>query len=741
MAVMTTSARPTSGPPQEPPTQRAWRAWVDAELERIWLCTERELRRQQHLSMRPAAAPEIERMLAFRWRRRHPGESLQNANDPSVLMAELDAALTEQAPRLSQLRAYALPLLLRRLGVSPLEADALLVIAAPSLDPALSDLFACLRGSAMARRGVDLALIAQLLGLKNATRLDMHSLFDEERPMRLGRLIEIAAAQDVFSSTGYRAIQPTLDLLWVLRGHEGTVSPSLRRHASVVTAAPNLDGLLLDQVTLDWLLPLAERFERSGAAARPASTPPLPWSILWGARGSGKRELAARLAARAGRALVTLDPALIAKEQLVDQVRRAVRDAAWLDAALHVGPLDEAVLREQPALLRELERAQLPVFLGFEGSTPPRLATRLPVAELALPVLTAPTRLALWQRELPATALDAHVDLPAIARSYKIPAGEILECAREALSLAGDAQVTSATLRGLMERRMRNELTAVATRVPVSVTWADVILPAEEQARIGEFIARKRHEDLVYREWGLDERIGYGKGLIGLFSGPPGTGKTLLAGLVARELGLELYQIDLSQIFSRWLGETEKALGKVFDQAERSHAVLLFDEADALLAKRTSVGDSHDRYANAAVNYLLQRLERYSGVAILTTNKDASLDDALARRLSLHLKLGEPAAPERLELWRKHLPLRVPGADTVDLEWLASEFSLTGGYIKNVAVRATFLAAAEATPLSTDLVRRAANLELEDMGRVVVGDPTTTPYSSDAWLTNDYVEG
>jgi SpoVK/Ycf46/Vps4 family AAA+-type ATPase len=291
-----------------------------------------------------------------------------------------------------------------------------------------------------------------------------------------------------------------------------------------------------------------------------------------------------------------------------------------------------------------------------------------------------------------------------------------------------------------MERRLRNELGTIATRLEVTTSWDDVVLPVEAIDRVRELIARKRYEDRVYRQWGLDRRIEYGKGIIALFSGPPGTGKTLLAGLIARELGFELYQVDLSQIFSRWLGETEKALAKVFDQAERAHAVLLFDEADALFAKRTEVEDSRDRYANVAVNYLLQRLERYSGVAVLTTNKDSYLDEALRRRLSLHLMLEEPEVPERLRLWQKHLPERVPGADTVDVGAIASEYVLTGGYIKNVAVRATFLAAAEGSELSTEQVRRAAVLELEDMGRVVCAPRDPTDHNEPVEL-NDYVEG
>ncbi|MCB1882282.1 MAG: ATP-binding protein, partial [Gammaproteobacteria bacterium] len=214
------------------------------------------------------------------------------------------------------------------------------------------------------------------------------------------------------------------------------------------------------------------------------------------------------------------------------------------------------------------------------------------------------------------------------------------------------------------------------------------VLPREDMERIHEFISRKKYFDTVYNEWGFAARIGYGKGLIALFSGPPGTGKTMLAGLIGQALDLDLYQVDLAQVVSKWVGETEKQLGKVFDQAERAHAVLLFDEADSLFSKRTEVKTSNDRYANMAVNYLLQRLEQYTGVAVLTTNKDAALDEALQRRLTLHLHLEIPEVPERERLWKSFLPERAPIEADIDYSVLAKEFELSGGYIKNAAVRA-----------------------------------------------------
>jgi SpoVK/Ycf46/Vps4 family AAA+-type ATPase len=257
--------------------------------------------------------------------------------------------------------------------------------------------------------------------------------------------------------------------------------------------------------------------------------------------------------------------------------------------------------------------------------------------------------------------------------------------------------------------------------------WDELVLPDADLDRLREFIGRKRHASIVYDKWGLAGRIRYGKGMIGLFSGPPGTGKTMVAGVIASELSMDLYRVDLSQVISKWAGETEKQLARIFDIAERTQAVLLFDEADSLFAKRGEVEGGRDRFANLTVNYLLQRLERYPGVAILTTNKEESLDEALQRRLSLHLRLQLPEVAERRRLWRSFLPPQLPGAEELDIEWLAQRFELSGGSIKNAAVRAAFLAAGDGSSLDLAVVVAAVERELDDMGRVVWQLPAPPP--------------
>jgi SpoVK/Ycf46/Vps4 family AAA+-type ATPase len=222
-----------------------------------------------------------------------------------------------------------------------------------------------------------------------------------------------------------------------------------------------------------------------------------------------------------------------------------------------------------------------------------------------------------------------------------------------------------------------------------------LVLPRERLDQLREALARVRHQARVIDDWGfLDDRPG-ARGVRMLFAGPPGTGKTLSAEVLAHSLATDLLVVDLARLVSKWIGETEKNLAEVFEAAERSRAVLLFDEADALFGKRTEVSDAHDRYANLETAYLLARLERFEGLAILSTNLRQNLDSAFTRRLEFILDFDPPGRAERLALWRCHLPAEAPLAGDVDLDELAAGFPLVGGLIRNAAVAAAFLAAAE----------------------------------------------
>jgi SpoVK/Ycf46/Vps4 family AAA+-type ATPase len=244
------------------------------------------------------------------------------------------------------------------------------------------------------------------------------------------------------------------------------------------------------------------------------------------------------------------------------------------------------------------------------------------------------------------------------------------------------------------------------------------VLPPDIQESVLELIARIKHRRTVYDTWGFDQVLTTARGVTALFQGGPGTGKTLVASAIANELGMDLYRVDLSRIMSKWIGETEQNLAKLFDAAEDGHAIVLFDEADSLFAKRTEVRTSVDRYANLEVNYLLQRLDTFEGIAILTTNFGTTIDSAFKRRLSFRLTLPFPDEEAREALWRSHLPPQLPRHGRFDLADLARRYRLSGGYIRNAAVRAAFLAAEEQSPLTQDHLERAIRAEFREIGKI-----------------------
>jgi hypothetical protein len=276
-----------------------------------------------------------------------------------------------------------------------------------------------------------------------------------------------------------------------------------------------------------------------------------------------------------------------------------------------------------------------------------------------------------------------------------------------------DAGAVSAAVRA----RAGLSLAGGVKLVRPTATWGDLVLPAETERRLREAADRLRHQTRVLDDWGFLAGRPGARGVRMLLSGPPGTGKTLSAEVLAHELGVDLLLVDIARIVSKWIGETEKNLAEVFDAAERSQAVLFFDEADALFGRRTEVSDAHDRYANLETAYLLTRLERFEGLAVLSTNLRQNVDPAFMRRLEFVIELEEPARPEREALWHCHLPERAPLADDVDVGELASRYPLVGGLIRNAAVAAGFLAAADGGVITRTHLDRSLRLEYEKSGR------------------------
>jgi SpoVK/Ycf46/Vps4 family AAA+-type ATPase len=346
--------------------------------------------------------------------------------------------------------------------------------------------------------------------------------------------------------------------------------------------------------------------------------------------------------------------------------------------------------------------------------------------DVTLPALTATERIAVWRTSFAARGLPELDDntLELLTARFRFGAGTIHrvtdEVARRVRRESSQPALMSMSriVDEVARRHVSGRLERVATRISRLADWSQVTLVDDMRDSVRELIGRMSYQRLVYDDWGYDRRIATARGLTALFYGPPGTGKTLVAGLIGRELGLEVWRIDLARITSKWIGETEKSLGDVFDAAEEGQVLLLFDEADSLFGKRSEVKSSNDRYANLEVNYLLQRLDSFEGVAILTTNLEGSIDPAFKRRLSMRLYFPFPDEDQRTQLWAAHVPPNVPRAGGLDFADLARRYPLSGGYIRNSALRAAFLAAQERRPLCQDHLVRAVQLEYRELGKL-----------------------
>lgn len=383
---------------------------------------------------------------------------------------------------------------------------------------------------------------------------------------------------------------------------------------------------------------------------------------------------------------------------------------------LRLTPADGPVTSEAPTFLHYPGTI---VLCGREGSV--AVSGRRPLITVPVTRLSPASRERLWRELLPSLASHA----PSFAVRYPIEpatAAEVLSDLHCQEEVAGRS-FTCEDVGDCLRARARLALSGGVKLIQPTATWKELVLPRDQLTQLHEAVDRLLLQRQVFDDWGfLPGRIG-ARGVRMLFAGPPGTGKTLSAEVIANALAVDLLVVDISRVVSKWIGETEKNLAAVFETAERAQAVLFFDEADALFGKRTEVSDAHDRYANLETAYLLARLERFEGLAVLATNFRQNIDPAFLRRLEFVLDFAEPDREQRHQLWRCHLPPAAPLADNVNLYELAALYPVVGGVIRNAAVAAGFLAAADGGLLLRQHFIHAIRREYEKSGRAFPGVP------------------
>jgi hypothetical protein len=647
--------------------------------------------------MRPPFADEVAGLLGL-GSGRAPAEL---ASAVSLLRTTEDLVTAAERSRTGRLTP--IDVLARDFQLSPVAVAILFAIVAPRLRGELARLYGILANDP-GRALVDEYLVSQILGAGFTQQITRE--LDGDRPLRRYGLAQVTAGDRPFAGL---TIDPLVVRYIANQSPEGEPDQHLKvRHVD------------RDLAELQLPRPVVIKAVRFLAGARDGE--PVRIAVR-GRTGSGRHTLLTSLAARAGRSLGVIDLSTIPREP-----RRA---AQALEAVLRRAMLRGLVPCIDGLELISSEDPDVKIQIGAAlRNHPGPIALRLP-ADAQIPLdpgyllLDLPQRNEQLRGESWTVALERHqielADTSELAARYRVGPGIIERVCAEVARRPERPTDPAAWMRELddaVRQHLENRLGTTANRVTRLASWADIVLPEDITDSLLELTARVRHRKQVYEQWGFDRSMTTSRGITALFQGSPGTGKTMVAGVIARDLGLELYRVDVSRITSKWIGETEKNLGSLFDAAEDGQVLLLFDEADSLFAKRTEVKTSVDRYANMEVNYLLSRLDSFEGIAILTTNFGNAIDPAFKRRLTYRVTFPFPDEEMREQLWRSLIPSQVPVTGKLDFASLSQRFRLSGGYIRNAALRAAFLAAEEGASLTHEHLERAIRMEFREIGKL-----------------------
>lgn len=645
----------------------------------------------------------------------YAGELISLVIEPEQTSTEMVRAIRERIDcRLAATRNISMPIvdLAHSLGLTGVERDVLLMLSALERDPDLAR--SCHYIWDHGRKyGATVGLMLQILGACGVPWHEGIALFLAERPLRRYLLIALGDRDETTEELQQRRITASLRVLSHLAGHDA-MDDELLRYGRLLACDVDQSEIRLDPRALQRL---SRVFERSISGSQRLN--------LLGCTGSGKK-FCTRALLPQGQHLLVLDVApLLDTDKLATVLRLALRETLLRDVTLYfdftgltspeqLSPRDKhafcEVFRDYERLIVVGSRVSLPVFSPQD------------VRVFRMPLPLAEDRQQLWQRAFERRALGPHVDLELLARQYPLSAGQIRKAVEDALDdchIDGERVVRQPHIANAARRVLSSALDDLAVRVPTRMSWHDVVLPRNVMEKIDEIRLFSSQRVALDEEWGFAGRRLRGAGLSMLFYGPPGTGKTIVASILAGELGLDLFQVELSSIVSKWVGETEKNLRRIFEAAEESQAILLFDEADALFAKRTTVTSSNDRHSNREVNFLLQRMEQYRGISILTSNMAGSLDEAFQRRIRFKVHFPLPDAELREQLWQRLMPERAPRADRIDFGALSRRFELSGAQIENAIYRAAARARGCGEAITSEDLTHAAVALCQELGTVV----------------------
>jgi SpoVK/Ycf46/Vps4 family AAA+-type ATPase len=656
--------------------------------------------------------------------------------------AELDArvAVLRQRVRALEARDPSLPIhrLRARAGLSELEEEMLWLVTAPALDPHLSQLVTSCHGD-VRRELVTPWLCLRILCDTRPARLQAARACDPTAPLFATGLVRSTPREGVPTTGLLRELVPASFVCHLLRG-DPAVGEEIAPFARRTRPAVKLGDLGLHSADRKRLAGLADLFQLPALDDAWAGLARYDFQrgaavLITGAPGCGKSLAARALCCERGRGLLELDAGRLAGLSPPEAGRileLGAREAALTGDVLLLDGCD-ALFRESsgdnPFLDCKLVTAtfrslleRLPVTVLLTARSPDLLAPVVRERLLAQHELRPLTREHLelaWQVNIPeAVTLAPDVDFRGISERFALTGRGIQNAVNLALRGLDGNDLGAERLEQAAAVQQASGVGGVAKRSWVSRTLEDLLLPEATKRQIDEIIATERIREMVLEDWGLARRMHKGLGVMCLFDGDPGTGKTLAAEVIANELGIALYTVDISHVVSKWVGETEKNLQRIFDEAQKNRCVILFDEADTLFSKRTDVVQAIDRYSNMEVGLLLQLVEAHRGVVILTTNLKDTMDPAFNRRLAFKVSFPFPDADGRLAIWERLIPGDRCAPD-VNLKVLARGYELSGGSIRTVVLRAAYRAAVEGGLISSAMLSDLALHECKTLGKLV----------------------
>lgn len=606
----------------------------------------------------------------------------------------------------------------RLLKLDALDVAIIAIVMAPDIDLRYERIYAYLQDDISRKRPTP-DLIANLLCVSTAERLQLMRRLSPNARLLQRDVLRWCETDDATELARRLRINPLwLDLFTGrdVRHAEGT--PNNRASNDSRSLAPLVDAEV--DAHVDNVVRTARD---SGTRIR---------LVLQGPNGSGKFALARHVAQRADMSFLSVDLRDCGTPAEVIAALRGACDAAMLRNGLvyiyGAGRLLARDVQLVRALYTALEDEAVSFVLSLGAPLPTAHGVALSAVRIECDLPSAVTRQRAWKEALQRCGVVVtQADIELTAARFVLSCAQISQAAfevRNRLMLTGPANCSAVELSVAARAVCGDELARLAQRVRPAAGFGALIAAPEVEAQLREICARVALRERVRHDWIGNSVHGRNVGVNALFAGPSGTGKTLAAEIIAYELGFDLFRIDLSAVVSKYIGETEKNLDRVFAAAANANAVLFFDEADALFGKRSEVKDAHDRYANIEIAYLLQKIEQFDGVAILATNLKQNLDEAFTRRLTFCINFAFPEQAERLRLWQTLWPASAPRADDVDFAVLAAEYRISGGNIRNIVVASAYLAAAEGDVITRDHVLRATRREYQKVGKTLAPVPS-----------------